>query len=438
MIPTTVSDNFLLALESLMRRTGQGPHLSATVIELDRAPDPTALNRAAEAISQRHPLLNAHLKRPLPWAHTQWQPNPPAPVPVHFHTDLSIHDLLGEIFANHSIDIFRPGPNLEWHITRTPDDRHALALLWPHALFDAIGIDRLITELDDPTNAPTEAWGETARFPGPLRERWKLAKPMALEMRGFPTWRVRSAHRRNTPAGAPRFEIIQFNDEDSAAIRQHMARVAGELLLIPYFAAISARAVQRALKTRHPNASIPALVSLPVQRVNRPDKRPLFQNQMGAWSLMLRPDDLDAPLADTVKALHRAYVSFMRRKLAPSMDALMSFLQRCPSRLALIPASLPLRGEICTLFHSHTGPLPATDPTRFFGCQITDAYHMPTVSSPPGVGIFFSESHGRLRATLSWREGTHDAAEIHALKSSLFDDLGLPANHSQRPPNKSA
>lgn len=69
-----------------------------------------------------------------------------------------------------------------------------------------------------------------------------------------------------------------------------------ELLLIPYFAAVSARAVCRALALRHPEAEIPALISLPVQRVGDPAARSLFQNHMTAWSLMTSLyDDLGLP-----------------------------------------------------------------------------------------------------------------------------------------------
>jgi len=211
-----------------------------------------------------------------------------------------------------------------------------------------------------------------------------------------------------------------------------MAEVAGELLLIPYFAAVSARAVCRALALRHPEAKIPALISLPVQRVGDPAARPLFQNHMTAWSLMLAPEDLEAPLADTVKALHRKYASFMRRKLPVAMDALVGLNHRCPSRLYLLPASLPLDGEICTLFHSHTGALPADESNTVFGRRIVDAYHVPTVSSPPGIGVFFSESAGRLRVTLSWREATLDEPERRALMTSLYDDLGLPPEWRDR------
>ena len=44
------SDGFLLGLESLMRRSGQGRHLAATVLRCEGAPDYARISRAAEAM----------------------------------------------------------------------------------------------------------------------------------------------------------------------------------------------------------------------------------------------------------------------------------------------------------------------------------------------------------------------------------------------------
>jgi hypothetical protein len=49
-LTATCSDGFLLGLESLMRRSGQGHHLAATVIECEGAPDLAALRNSAEVL----------------------------------------------------------------------------------------------------------------------------------------------------------------------------------------------------------------------------------------------------------------------------------------------------------------------------------------------------------------------------------------------------
>lgn len=421
LVPTTISDGFLLALESLMRRTGQGRHLAASVIELDGPPAPGTLEHAAAALGHRHPLLHAHVRRHFPTFLAAWHPGETSAVPVSHHSsdsaDLTL--LVARLLSQSVIDVFQPGPNLELHLVARADGSAALVLIWPHVLFDAVGIDLLLDQLDSTATNPTEAWGETAKTPPPA-DAWKTAKPIVEEMRTFPAWRIRSAHEARH-AGDPAFKIIRFTRGETTAIRQKMATTAGELLLLPYFAAAAARAVKALIASRHPEEPTAILLSLPVQRVTHAHKRPLFQNHMTAWSLLLTHEEL-ADLPGATKALYRKYASFMRRKLPPAMEALMVLMHRCPSRLYLKPASFYLKGEICSLFHSHTGTFPARTRT-LLGRTITHACHIPTVSAPPGVGIFFSEFDDQLTATLSWREGSLSEHDLLMLESTLLADL---------------
>lgn len=429
MVPTTISDGFLLALETLMRRTGQGRHLAASVIHLASPPPAGALEQAAAALGARHPLLHAKVRRDFPTFIASWHPEETAAVPVAHHSSESadLTPLVARLIRDSVIDIFKPGPNLELHLVSIPKGGAALVLIWPHALFDAVGIDLLLDELDATGTDPIEAWGETAAILSPGAA-WAAAKPMIEEMRLFPAWRIRSAHERGK-RGGPAFKVFHFSEAESAIIREKMARTAGELLLLPYFAAVASRAVKALIASRHPHEETAILLSLPVQRVSNPHKRPLFQNHMTAWSLLLTHEEL-AALPDATKSLYRKYASFMRRKLPAAMESLMALMHRCPSPLYLKPAAFYLKGEICSLFHSHTGTFPARART-LLGQAITNACHIPTVSTPPGIGIFFSEFAGQLTATLSWRESSLTPGELLLLEQSLLADLGLQPPFSQ-------
>ncbi len=62
-VPVRVADCFLLALDAFMRRTGQGAHITQSVLELERAPDLGKLRAAAARVVEKHPLLAARLRR---------------------------------------------------------------------------------------------------------------------------------------------------------------------------------------------------------------------------------------------------------------------------------------------------------------------------------------------------------------------------------------
>ena len=155
-----------------------------------------------------------------------------------------------------------------------------------------------------------------------------------------------------------------------------------------------------------------------------PAKRPLFQNHMVPYTVLLTAEEL-AELKPATRALYRKYADFMRRKLPAAMDALMRLMERCPSRLYNRPAFHYMRGEICTLFHSHTGAF-APGLNTLFGSPVLNGHHIPSVCSPPGIGIFFSEHDGLLSLTLSWKDGCLSPLELELLKSTLAEDLGAP------------
>ncbi|MEM9238263.1 MAG: hypothetical protein AAGB14_15940, partial [Verrucomicrobiota bacterium] len=338
-----------------MRRSGQGHHLAVTVLEFANEPDAAAVAQAAERLGRRHPILHSRLQRSLRGMQAAWHPSQAAAVPLHQHRIDKASDLdrlIDDLLNSDAIDILADGPNLELHLVVLSSGGWFLLVLWPHALLDAVGLDKLIAELGGAE--PGDAHGESSTIEGSARDLWQQAHPVIEDMRQFPVHRIRSLHRKDTRPGRNRFQLLRFDHSQSAAIRRKMAETAGELLLLPYFACCASRAVREVIARRHPGEAIPILLSLPVQRRPNPAKRPLFHNHMVAYSLLLTDSELKE-LGPATKTLYRKYADFIRRKHPAAMEALMRLMERCPSRFYLKPASYYLKGEICSLYHSHTG-----------------------------------------------------------------------------------
>jgi hypothetical protein len=423
-LAATCSDGFLLGLESLMRRSGQGHHLAATVIECEGTPDLAALRNAAEVLGHRYPVLHARVARGGDFI-ARWRLDEvtPAAIPVEVHEDSRLPAFIDARLNARDPDIHSAGPNLRFHVVITSPSTWALVIIWSHSLHDAVGIDKLLLEIASPGDDRTPCSEKRKSIDLPPSWSWlyKTALPMIEEMRTFPQWRIRSLHRKGVRPGESRVRIINFGREATATIRTKMAKTAGELLLLPYFASIAARAVQSVIAARHPDEKVPVLLSLPVQRQA---DRPLFQNHMAVYTLLLTAEEL-AELKPATRALYRKYADFMRRKLPAAMDALMRMMERCPSRFYNLPAFMYLKGELCTLFHSHTGTF-APGLVEMHGSRVINGYHVPSVCSPPGIGIFFSEFGGQLSMTLSWKDGCLSPLELELLKQTLAEDLGAP------------
>lgn len=434
-LPATSSDGFLLGLESLMRRGGQGRHLAATVVECDGAPDLEAIRRAAGLLGRRYPILHSRIGRGADFV-ARWRLDEvvPAAIPVKcWHLPgiggegeetASVEDLISRCLNGRDIDIRAAGPNLNFHIVVTSPAAWSFVLIWSHSLHDAVGIDKLLREIATPGDDPAPRSGGLDPPPDaePVSALYRQARPMIDEMHSFPALRIRSLHRKGVRPGESRFQCVRFDRGTTASIRAKMAATAGELLLLPYFATCAARAVQAVIAARHPDERVPVLLTLPVQRQKDPARRPLFQNHMVPYTVLLPAEDLGELKAAT-RVVYRKYADFMRRKLPASMNALMRLMERCPSRFYNHPAFLYMKGEICTLFHSHTGTF-AAGLQEFFGSRVLNGCHIPSVCSPPGVGVFFSEFGGRLSMTLSWKDGCLSPLELELLKQILAEDLG--------------
>lgn len=419
-----------------MRRTRQGRHLAATVVECAGSPDLQRIRGTADALGKAHPILHAENARSKKDWLARWLTHEVSPRPVPMKTwhlpgitaegeeIASLDDLIRRSINGSEIDIHQPGPNLLFHVVTLSPERWALVLVWSHSLLDAVGMTKLLQSLASGQADQGDPISASPAPSTPVSQLYKQAFPMIEEMRKFPSWRPRSFHRKGAKPGESRFHVVKFGLEETTLLRKKMASTAGELLLLPYFACCAARAVQAVIAARYPEEGASILLTLPVQRQSDPAKRPLFSNHMIPYTVLLTPEDL-LELKPATGALYRKYADFMRRKLPVAMGALMQMMERCPSRFYNVPAFIYMRGEICSLFHSHTGAfLPGVD--SMFGSRIENGYHVPSVSSPPGIGIFFSEHAGQLTMTLSWKEGCLSPLELELLKETLSRDLGVP------------
>src|SRR5688572_10133838 len=78
-LPVQVTDCFLLAHDEFMQRTGQGRHVTQSLLELDRVPAIGQVRAGLVRLVQKHPRLVARLRRNWRTLLPYWEvPAPPA------------------------------------------------------------------------------------------------------------------------------------------------------------------------------------------------------------------------------------------------------------------------------------------------------------------------------------------------------------------------
>ena len=112
----------------------------------------------------------------------------------------------------------------------------------------------------------------------------------------------------------------------------------------------------------------------------------------------------------------------VKRQMPQASEALAQLTMGMPVRLAMPFVRFQNKGEICSLFHSHTGTfLRGVD--RFAGAEVENVYTVPSVSTPPGLGVFFSDHRETLTATIAWRGESLNEAEVQAVIEQTKRDL---------------
>ncbi|MDP1590951.1 MAG: hypothetical protein Q8M07_24570 [Prosthecobacter sp.] len=421
--PATTVDFFLAGLESFMVRSGQGRHWAVTALWLKGKPEATALNRAWEQVHARHLMLGARLRRKWRGWRLVWETDGPVQAPP-----ISWQPLSGQTDETTLIQERLRGFVFGQAIT-TPlflevfgdaaTGRHLVLLTWRHALMDGTGVNLLLEKLAAPSDAsPPSVPEATQESPALL---YKRARPLMNRLHAMTRAGCLSAWSKGLPeaGGAPEFQLIQLTEEQSGRAAEKLRRLCGEFFQMPFYAAVAVCAL-RALHESRGWSSPEIHLHLPAQgRKRSPDL--VFGGQFGTLPLFLESSALDT-LDTAVAHVQQCYKDALKQGLPQASEALMALARQMPVRWFIPMVRLQNRGQICSLFHSHTGAfLPGR--ADFAGAMVENVCTVPSVSTPPGLGLFFSDFAGKITITLAWRTGGLGPEELKALTASITTDL---------------
>lgn len=416
----TGADWFLVSVERMMRAAGQGEHVGLTVLELGDGLDFAALRSAAARLAAASPLAQGRLKKsPFGVPRWEWQGEDTLEFPVREHSlgarweDVAARALEAEHAAPAGFDVI-------------PGERGATLLLrWRHSLVDGKGAELLLAEIarladDPPLPAHAESWGPLITGPRHWRGILSEAKRFKDHYYRLAARGIRALGEVTPLASAPRFCVERFSAAESARIAARATAVSRGVFQLGWCLAIAMRAHRRVLDVRgQPVESFQA--SCAVQERKRGARHPIWQNQVSQLFFSLAPAELD-DLADAAALLHEQFADMSRQRLDAAFAVNARMFRHLPSWVWLRTVRKNTGGYITSFFFSHTGEcLPECN--TFCGAPIRHAWHIPTVSQPPGTGIFFGQHAGRLTATFSWREGVLRAGELDLLRAQVRDDL---------------
>lgn len=441
-LPLLPCDFFVLGFDSMMRDVGQGGHVAHSFLDLASVPDLGRLREALRLAAERHPLINAVLRRPWGIGLPEWRPASELVVPeLHLYcTAESPGALLAhgatrggalQQISETVVNLPMPAPRREvWPKARISliedaGGRSRLIFSWSHLMVDGVGAELFLEELNALVSSGAETLPpieEPPPSPRSYGERWANTRPMVnyfydLLKKPFDCLGP------HTPVSGPvRFEVRTLDVAQSQAVAARAAALCGPLLNMPFHLAAAMRAHDRVFRERGQRpASL--MCNVPIQTRRKGARGPIFRNHLSMFFAALGEEELTTMEAATKLLLDR-HARWLREKLDVSFEDLTYVMRPLPPKLHMALVKRQLRGIFTSLFHSHTGEF-APRLRQFIGVDVLNAYHVPGFSNPPGTGLFCSEKDGRLSITLCWRDGVLSQKERELMFNQLWEDFAL-------------
>jgi hypothetical protein len=434
-IPFSRSKHYLTGIDWILhgfdymnkKATGAG-NAFQIVMELEGVPAEGEVRHSLDGFIRKFPLLSGRARRDYNLA-PYWE------IPSRTHESalvLDVHHLQDgedafpvlERLANTPFGSERE--HLAFYLLRAGENSR-VAVKFDHRLFDAHGAEAFLRmfqqdweeggasswELPLPEPAHLSGWRskfESGRYVNrTLLGLGKDAPPLALPFDPTP---IRQGFR---------FSVIPFTDRHSQEIIERAESEAGYLMAMPYTMALAVQALHAVFAGRGIDTGD---YVVPVTMDTRPPSKSsqdVFFNHVSLLLFRIRPSEVnDFPAL--VSSIKRQMYEQARTGLARHLlDAsLLMRIAPLPVMNSLLKFYLKEKiASFCFSFLGDTGHMP----THFMGKKVRRSHHMMRIPIPPGLGVFFRHSHGRLDTCLSYAQGLLTEAEVDTVLDCLKSKL---------------
>lgn len=400
---------------------GQGRHAAVSFLRVGPGFSADILRDACRRFAEIHPLLGAKLARGFPGSVPSWK-IPAKPVGLEVREHAAGADTVA--LAGQLMDGRWPGL-LRFDVVPSGNGTTVL-MSWSHLLFDARGAELALSEIASLASASAQvtrircSWGVPDAACSTLTERLRKVRVFIDRYYELRSRRILSLGPPPPAASESRCMFLHFSEDETAAMRRRGEYLTAGIFVMPYFLAVAMRAHAAVMQARGSgDGALECAIS--AQSRKRGALDPVWQNQVSQlfFSLDLRET---ASLAQAAVSLQEQFASMTRSGFDAAFLIMINWMRRLPPFLYRRFLRRTASGQITSFYHAHTGAfLPGVG--KFCGGELRDGWHAPSVSQPPGTGIFFSECRGRLTASLCWREGVLSAKERNLMLHRIREDL---------------
>ena len=408
------------------RATGAG-NAFQIVMELEGVPAESQIRDSLDRFIRKFPLLNGRARRDYNLA-PYWQ------MPSHAKkAALNVHHLQhGEdAFAVLERGVNAPfggeREHLAFYLIRAGENTHA-AVKFDHRLFDAHGAEMFLSMFQEDWEKGGACNWELPPFEPAHLSQWRGKFEAGRCVNRALLGLVQDAPPRSLPLDTPasgqgfRFKVIPFTERQSREILTRAESEAGYLMAMPYTMALTVQALHGIFTNRGIDTGD---YVIPVTMDTRPPSRQsqeVFFNHVSFFLFRIQACEVDDTSA-LLKSIKQQMYDQAKTGLARHILDASLLMRIAPLPTVSYLLKLYLKDKIASFCFSFLGDS-GHMPTRFMGKEVRRSYHMTRVPMPPGLGVFFHHSQGRLNAYLSYAQGLLSEGEANTVLDALKSRLG--------------
>ncbi len=433
------TDYLMSVFDHVLKQRGFSGNISQICIKLPSCPDLTLVRKAVTEMAAAFPIISAKQKRRflsrLPYWALPGSPHRIRPPSVNHLSvcdskENSMHAAC-EQFLNTPLNS-KKGELIR--LTLIEGDEHTtLIMSWVHALMDAHGAETFLAMVGDAEfrHAIIDSHDlsdlVTRRvFPD---QHWRsemkkglLAKEWLDNVGSPPPCSIYTARAEKIqPKQVTRF--IRFDEQETIQIKKSSSELSGCLGETNYYLAMSLMQ----LCQFHLESNIPAenfVVNVPFDARDKGSVSPIFSNFSSFVPYHLTREHLADPRA-AIEALQQQTRESLRREMGYTFDCFAKLVRIVPPGLYWDRMKTALNDEIASMFFANIGKTP-THLSEFFGQKVLRLHHASSVTTPPGIGLFFHAFDAHLCCSLVLIDGLLTEDEIAKLIERIRTGLLHP------------
>jgi len=422
-------DWILQGFDYMNKRISGAGNALQIVMELEGVLAEEELRDSLDGFLRKFPLLSGRTRRDYNLA-PYWEIPSRAHEPV---LALDVHHLQDGEDAFPVLERLANTPfcgereHLVFYLLRAGGNSH-VAVKFDHRLFDAHGAEKFLSMFQqDWENGGACTWELPLPEPAHLnqwRKKFEAGRQVnraLLRLAGDAPPRVLPLNPAASRLGF-RFGVVSFDERKSEEIIDRAEDEAGYLMAMPYAMALTAQALHEVFSGRGIDTGDYIIPVTMDTRSPGEISRQVFFNHVSLLYLRIQACEVD-DFSGLLNSIKQQMYEQVRAGLTRNIWDASSLMRIAPLPTVAYLVKRYFRGELASFCFSF---LPDTRhmPARFMGRKVRSVYHMPRVPIPPGLGVFFHQSLGRLSVYASYAHGLLSKEEENAVLDILKSRLG--------------